>query len=209
MATNPIIHNRQRSLIIILSTLFFLVTSFEPISASEPSKGPVSEVYYKQVATVLKFYDVLSNKESQTVRDFFELFGKHNEAELELGLSQDYQSFKTEERNIIKEWRKKKKDRSYAEVVEKIWHDNPEAKKYADDIYEQPDRYLSRFLKCIRSVEPLLFSQKTTRTLEFPPRQIGDPLKYNDFIQYYVWTSAKKVIFEFSPDEVIPFLIHK
>lgn len=182
----------------ILYTITFLIILAGQCSASETShheQSSTSGIYYKQVATILKFYDILTKKEEPTVQDFFEFFSEHDESELDLGLRQDYPSFGAKEQETMKKWREKAEGKSYAEVVEKIWHDNPNAKNYADEIYLHPDRYPSRFLRCIKTKESLLFSQKIPRKLEFPPEVT------KDFIKYSVLISGKKAIFEFVHDE--------
>ncbi len=146
--------------IILLCVLFF------------SANGDASDISYNQVTKILMFYEILS-KETPSVKQFFQVFGETNEAELELILRQDF---------------------PYLDLKGK-WFNDRKAKKYIDDVYKHPDHYTSKFLTCIRLINPLLFAEKRSRLVEFPP------LLNKDFKRYSVWTDKEKVIFEFSQDE--------
>jgi hypothetical protein len=138
-----------------------------------PGQLSASENYLDQVSTVIAFHEALVERESPTVSVFFKLFGKGNEAELELILRQRFPSLD----------RKGK------------WFDNREAKTYVTKVYDNPQLYPSRFLQCLKSNRQILFADKIKRQIEFPP-EIA-----KDFRRFTVITDGKKVIFEFSQDE--------
>lgn len=137
--------------------------------------GNASETYFKQIETILKFYETLA-AENPNVQQFFELFGRDNEAELELILKNKFPSLN----------------------LKGDWHENKEAEKYIKVVYEYPERFSSEFLYCLKSVKPKLFSQKIKRHIEFPPKI------NNDFRKFRVITNKEKVIFQFSQGE--PFI---
>lgn len=151
-------------LIKILFILFFLTTLL--------GQGNASEVFPRQVTTVLMFYETLAT-ETATVQQFFELFSEHDEAELEIILRQKFPSLDPKGN----------------------WFNNQEAKKYVDEIYKHPDRFPSKFLHCIKTVESLLFASRVNRLLEFPPKTT------KDFRTFSVLTRDKLVQFVFLHDE--------
>lgn len=126
-----------------------------------------------QGTSVLKFYEILSSEKVPSVKHFFELFGRDNEAELELILLKKF-PFLDSKSN---------------------WYDNEEAKRYIDKIYNTPDQYPSEFLNCIISAGSSLFYKNGKRLLEFPP------ITKEDFKIFTVLINNKKVAFEFSQDE--------
>jgi hypothetical protein len=138
-----------------------------------PGQLSASENYLNQISTVIGFHKALSETNSPTVSVFLKLFGKGNEAELELILRQRFPSL---------DWKGK-------------WFDNKEAKTYVQKVYDNPQLYPSRFLQCIKSNEQIFFADKVKRQIEFPPEIT------KDFRRFTVITDGKKVIFEFSQDE--------
>lgn len=131
-----------------------------------------SENYHRQAATVLMLYETLA-LESPSVEQFFHLFGKDNESELELILRQQFPTLN----------------------LKGNWFDNKEAKNYVDEIYKHPALYPSRFLSCFKSAMPKLFASKNKRLLEFPPSVT------NDVKTFSVFSQGEKIIFEFSSNE--------
>jgi hypothetical protein len=137
-----------------------------------PARILASDSYAEQMATVVLFYEVLSTKQTPSVSDFFAVFGKDNEAELELILSDKFPFLDTK----------------------KKWFDNQDALKYVNKIYNEPDQYPSRFFGCIKVAEPKFFAEKLKRCIEFPPNTTIAMKSFN------VITDGKKVVIQFSED---------
>lgn len=132
-----------------------------------------SEEFSYQGASILKFYEILSTENVPSVERFFELFGRDNEAELEMILLKKFPVLDPKSN----------------------WYDNKEAKRYIDKVYNAPEHYPSQFLNCIKTAESTLFYKSEKRLLEFPPRA------KEDFKLFTVLISDKKVMFEFSQNE--------
>lgn len=131
-----------------------------------------SEDYNEQKSTITLFYETL-NKEEPSVSDFFRLFGKGNEAELELILRQQF---------VYLNWKGN-------------WFDDEKALKYVNEVYSNPEKYKSRFLRCIKLTQPMFSSPKFNLQIESVPSVT------KDFRRFAVVSHEKKVIFEFSQDE--------
>lgn len=139
-----------------------------------PHNQPLaSENYDKQISTITLFYSTLNKKEPPSVSDFFKVFGRSNEAELQLILRQHF---------FYLDW---KGD----------WLTDEKALKYVNEVYNDPEKYQSRFLQCIKSSE-LLFSSRNLN-----PQIESAPNVTKDFRRFTVISHNKKVFFEFSQDE--------
>lgn len=132
-----------------------------------------ADTSYNQVVKVLLFYDLITVEENPNIKHFFELFGRDNEAELELFLRLNFPELD----------------------ITVNWFDNQEAKKNIDELYRNPEKHLSKFLECIKLLEPKLFSKRLTRMIEFPPKES------KGFQIYRVLTGNKIVSFQFSQNE--------
>jgi hypothetical protein len=135
--------------------------------------------YAEQVRTIVVFYELLTGESEPTVANFNAILGRDNEAELELILKQKFPEV---------DWKGK-------------WDANKEALDYVKQIDANPEQYESRFLKCLRSSEPRLFSNRAKRQIEFPPRILEDPEKHVHFVEFKVLTKGKAVIFQFVPED--------
>ena len=117
----------MRFLTVLLSILILsLVSHGQPLA---------EENYNEQISTITLFYKTL-NKKDASVSDFFSLFGRGNEAELELILRQQF---------VYLNWKGN-------------WFDDEKALKYVNQVYNDPEKYQSRFLQCIKSIEPFFSS---------------------------------------------------
>jgi hypothetical protein len=132
-----------------------------------------SENYNEQISTITLFFKTLNKKEAANVSDFFRLFGRSNEAELELILRQQF---------VYLNWKGN-------------WFDDEKALKYVNEVYNNPEKYQSRFLQCIKSTEPLFSSRNRNPRIESAPNVT------KDFRRFTVISHEKKVFFEFSQDE--------
>jgi hypothetical protein len=137
-----------------------------------PFQAICLENYSGQKVTIVLFFDTLK-KPSPTVSDFFLLFSKHDESELELILRQKFPALNWKEN----------------------WFNNKEALDYINDVYNNPQNYYSRFFQCIKKVEPTLFSDNFNYQIELPPKLM------ETFREFSVTTNTKKVVFQFSQDE--------
>lgn len=115
----------------------------------------------------------MDEKESPTVSDFFRIFGKGNESELQLILRKRFPSL---------DWKGN-------------WFANQEAAQYINNVYNNPTEYPSIFLQCIKTTEPGLFAEGIQRQIEFPPKVS------KDFRTFTITLDGKKVLFEFSQNE--------
>jgi len=131
------------------------------------------ENYGQQMATIISLYEILSGKKSPTVSDFFRIFGKGNEAELQLILRKRFPSL---------DWKGN-------------WFANQEAANYINNVYSDPIQYPSLFLQCIKTAEPELFAVEFHGQIEFPPKVT------KDFTTFSVTLGRKKILFEFSQNE--------
>ena len=127
----------------------------------------------KQVATIVTFCEKITSDTQPTAADFFMLFGKENESELELILRQRFSDLN----------------------INGNWFSNPEALDYVNKVYDNPNRYPSRFMECLRKVEPELFLNKAKRQIQFPPEIT------KDFKNFSVTVSGKTIVFQFSKEE--------
>jgi hypothetical protein len=127
----------------------------------------------KQVATIGEFWEVVAADSQPKASDFFRLFGRENESELGLILKQRFPELN----------------------IKQTWFSDPEASKYINGVYDNPNQYPSRFIECIRKTRPDLFLGKTKRQIELPPETT------RDFKNFKVTTSGKTIIFQFSGQE--------
>lgn len=127
----------------------------------------------KQVATIVTFCEKINSDTQATAADFFILFGKENESELELILRQRFSDLN----------------------VSGNWFSNPEALGYVNKVYDNPNQYPSRFMECLRKVEPELFLNKAKWQIQFPPEIT------KDFKNFTVTVSGKTIVFQFSKEE--------
>jgi hypothetical protein len=148
---------RMSFLKIVLSAAILTIVLFLQASGSEN--------YTNQVSTVILFYKTLTEKKSPSVSDFYQLFGRSNEAELELILRQQFPSLE----------------------LKGNWLDDEEAITYVDKVRDNPQDYPSRFLQCLKSMEPRLFSDKVNRQIEIPP------IITKDFRKFTVITAGRLV----------------
>ncbi len=139
------------------------------VSYSQPL---AAENYNEQISTITLFYKTLNKKEA-SVSDFFRLFGRSNEAELELILRQQF---------VYLDWKGN-------------WFNDEKALKYVNQVYNEPEKYQSRFLQCIKSTEPLFSSHILNPQIESVPNVT------KDFRKFTVISHEKKLIFEFSQNE--------
>jgi hypothetical protein len=126
----------------------------------------------RQIAKIKLFFKVIS-KDRPTAKQFFRLFGNSNEAEMELIIRQDYPKLDIKEN----------------------WFDDQKAKKAVDDVYKYPERYSSRFLRCLKAIGAASFTDKTKKVIELPPS------RNSNFIRYTVGSGQNKLVFEFSQSE--------
>jgi hypothetical protein len=153
--------------------LFRILLPILILSVIPYSQPLASENYNEQIYSITLFYETLNKKEAASVSDFFRLFARGNEAELELILRQQFPYLN---------WKGN-------------WFGDEEALKYINDAYDHPERYQSRFLQCIKSTEPLFSSRQPNPQIESAPSLT------RDFRKFTVISHDKKVIFEFSQDE--------
>lgn len=126
-----------------------------------------------QVNAILKFYQKVTSDTQPSASDFFELFGRDNESELELILRQSFPKLNPKEN----------------------WFSDQKASEYVSKVYSNPIQYPSRFMKCLRDSRPDLFLNHTKRQIKFSPEITGD------FRNFKVITSEKILIFQFSKEE--------
>jgi hypothetical protein len=156
----------MRSFLILFVTLMSILSIPVGIFASETNAN--------QVQAIIKFYEIMAKKEPPSVADYFGLFGKDNEAELEMNLRQKFPSL----------------------PVTGKWFENQEASKYINNIYKHPESHPSLFLERLRSIESELFNGTTKHLIEFPPN-----IK-NDLRKYKVIHRGKELTFEFSQNDI-------
>jgi hypothetical protein len=137
-----------------------------------PTRSLASERYIEQMQTIVLLYETLVQNKSPSVSAFLKLFGKGNEAELELILRQEFPSLD----------------------LKMNWSDNKEAVDYTEKVFNNPQNYPSRFLRCMKFAEPTLFDGAKWH-LQFPPDTTAD------FRKFTVLIRGKKIIIEFSQDE--------
>jgi len=128
----------------------------------------------KQVAAIVKFFEIMVADTQPKASDFFKLFGKENESELKLILSQEFPGLD----------------------IKQTWFLEKEALKYVNRVYDNPTQYDSRFLECLRKARPDLFRSKAKRQIEFPPEIT------KSFSNFKITVSGKTAIFQFSAQEV-------
>ncbi|TAN43223.1 MAG: hypothetical protein EPN22_10365 [Nitrospirae bacterium] len=131
-----------------------------------------AEKYLQQESAIVVFCDTLK-KTSPTVYDYFMLFGKQDESELELILRQRYPSL---------DWKGN-------------WFHNKKASDYVKNVYSKPQNYPSRFLRCIKLSHPDLSSKSNKLKIDRSPKIL------DDFKEFNVMVGGKKLIFQFSQDD--------
>ncbi len=149
----------------LLSAVLILALTFPTISLG-------SGKYINQIQTIVLFYETMLQNKPPTVSDFLKLFGKDNEAELEVILRQKFPTL---------DWKKN-------------WSDNEEAVDYIEKVFNNPQNHTSMFLQCIKLAEPTFFAGVKWQ-IEFPPEIT------KDFRKFSVLIRAKRIIIEFSQDE--------
>ncbi len=150
------------------------------VGISFPSICHGSEVEQRQIGTILSFYQTLTHREMPTGEDFVRLFGYQSELEFYAILRDKFPNL---ERN---------------EPVE----NHPEASSYIKEQFDNRSAVTSKFLQCVKKVEPALFASNATRQLHFPPKVTEHSRRYT------VVTKGKSVTFTFSAtsetiDEVV------
>lgn len=136
------------------------------------SENPIMS---KQVATIVEFFEVVAADAQPKASDFFKLFGKENESELKLILTQQFPRLD----------------------INQTWFLEQEALKYVNRVYDNPTQYVSRFLECLRKSRPDLFLSKAKRQIEFPPEIT------KSFSNFKITVSGKTLIFQFSGQEIL------
>lgn len=126
-----------------------------------------------QVTTIMSLCKILARNNPMTVQDFFNIFGKDNEAELELLLKAKFPSVD----------------------YKGDWSKNKEVLVYPNAVYNDPLKFRSMFLECLKIAEPKLFNSEIRCEVCLPPSIIDDLTRYTVIIR------SQKVIFEFSQDE--------
>lgn len=148
-----------------------LLCWFPAISFAGDRKG---EDYKKQMSQIELFYKILQKK-APKISDFYLLFGRDNEAELESILRQEFPTLSMEE-----------------------WDLNKKAVNYVDKVLSRPALHVSRFLRCLKMKEPELFASKSVYRIQTPPEVTKDFRRFTVRIDN---DHERNIVFEFSQTE--------
>ena len=127
----------------------------------------------KYINLVLNFYKNMQGCKQHKISDYYDLFGKNNEAELEMIL------------------RKRFKSQNNREELNR----NNDIVNQVNAVLNNPTKYDSEFLKLLCTSNVLSLNKNIERSIVFPIQET------KDFIQVKVLEGNKKIIFEFSRGE--------
>lgn len=151
--------------------LLFVLCGLPSVALADDGK---KEGYQHQMKKIELLFSVLSKK-APKISDFFQLFGRDNEAELEMILRQDFPSLELTE-----------------------WDLNKKAVKHVDSIMARPASHVSRFLNCLKVKAPDIFKPKVKYRIQTPPEFTDN---FRRFTVSITNDQETKIIFEFSQNE--------